>query len=273
MGAAPSDRAAVSAPPLDRPRVAAAAPHGRRVVVAASLLAGIGSLLAFFGFLLVGSLGVVDLRMGRAEALLLDGGLCCLFFVQHSGMIREWARRRVTRVVAPVLYRAVYSLASGVALLTLIVLWQPTGRLLGESGAAAWASRVAVVISIAGFVWAFRSLAPLDPFGVQVAVAKAGHDTAAVGPLRIAGAYRWVRHPLYLSGLVMIWAQPAPSADRLLFNALWTSWIVLGCFLEERDLVRDFGESYRGYQSEVPMLIPLAPPSRRLRRATADTPS
>jgi protein-S-isoprenylcysteine O-methyltransferase Ste14 len=54
----------------------------------------------------------------------------------------------------------------------------------------------------------------------------------------------------------MIWSCPDLTADRLLFNLLWTAWIVVGTLLEERDLVAQFGEEYRVYQTEAPMLIP-----------------
>jgi len=49
---------------------------------------------------------------------------------------------------------------------------------------------------------------------------------------------------------------PDLSLDRLLFNVLWSVWIVLGAYFEERDLVADFGEEYRQYQKSVPMLMP-----------------
>lgn len=49
---------------------------------------------------------------------------------------------------------------------------------------------------------------------------------------------------------------PSTCSDRLLFNVLWTSWIILGSYLEERDLVAEFGERYRAYQQTVPMLLP-----------------
>jgi len=54
----------------------------------------------------------------------------------------------------------------------------------------------------------------------------------------------------------MIWSCPNASIDRLLFNILWTVWIVVATLLEERDLVNDFGEGYLDYQRKVPMLFP-----------------
>ncbi len=56
--------------------------------------------------------------------------------------------------------------------------------------------------------------------------------------------------------LVLIWSTPRFTTDQLLFNVLWTAWIVVGAGLEERDLVADFGQTYREYQRSVPMLIP-----------------
>jgi methanethiol S-methyltransferase len=56
--------------------------------------------------------------------------------------------------------------------------------------------------------------------------------------------------------LVLIWSVPEISLDRLVFNALWTAWIVIGTILEERDLVTEFGDRYRHYQKVVPMLLP-----------------
>jgi protein-S-isoprenylcysteine O-methyltransferase Ste14 len=70
------------------------------------------------------------------------------------------------------------------------------------------------------------------------------------------GPYRYVRHPLYLFMLLLIWSAPRLSTDQLLFDVLWTAWIVVGTKLEERDLLADFGQTYRQYQKSVPMLIP-----------------
>ncbi len=77
------------------------------------------------------------------------------------------------------------------------------------------------------------------------------------------GPYLWVRHPLYFFSLVMIWANPHFSYDRLLFNIMWTVWIIIGTMLEERDLVADFGDGYRDYQKRVPMLMPYKWPMKQ----------
>ncbi len=57
--------------------------------------------------------------------------------------------------------------------------------------------------------------------------------------------------------IVMIWSCPDLTGDRLLFNLLWTGWIVIGSYFEEMDLIVEFGDAYREYQKKVPMLVPL----------------
>jgi protein-S-isoprenylcysteine O-methyltransferase Ste14 len=56
--------------------------------------------------------------------------------------------------------------------------------------------------------------------------------------------------------LVLFWSCPELTTDRLLFNIVWTIWVVGATVLEERDLTEDFGDAYRDYQAKVPMLLP-----------------
>jgi hypothetical protein len=55
---------------------------------------------------------------------------------------------------------------------------------------------------------------------------------------------------------MLIWTSPDVTAERLLFNVLWTAWVIIGTLLEERDLVAEFGGEFREYQRRVPMLVP-----------------
>jgi protein-S-isoprenylcysteine O-methyltransferase Ste14 len=68
--------------------------------------------------------------------------------------------------------------------------------------------------------------------------------------------YRWVRHPLYAGFIVAFWAAPEMSLGHLVFASATTGYILVGIWLEERDLVAHFGERYIHYREQVGMLVP-----------------
>jgi protein-S-isoprenylcysteine O-methyltransferase Ste14 len=74
--------------------------------------------------------------------------------------------------------------------------------------------------------------------------------------LVIDGLYRYVRHPLYTAGLVIIWLLPVLTWNLLAMNFGLTVYILIGATIEERKLLRKFGEAYAKYRSRTPMLIP-----------------
>ena len=123
--------------------------------------------------------------------------------------------------------------------------------------------RGAFLAALACMVWGFGSLKHFDPIGVGPLLAHLRGVPAPAIPLSIRGPYRWVRHPIYSLMLVLIWAAPQATADRLLFNLLWTVWMIVATRLEERDLVAEFGQPYVEYQRAVPMLVPLRLRPRR----------
>jgi protein-S-isoprenylcysteine O-methyltransferase Ste14 len=235
------------------------------LLLALAIAVGGGS-IALLAFGPLGTLRVFDPRWPTSVVLLWDAALSLIFFVQHSGMIRRGARMRSPAVVAPVYQRAVYAIASGLALLAVVLLWQPSAiHLVLLQGAARYAAHGLTIAAAALFVWGFLSLGAFDPLGTADLFAHLFSRPKRADDFAVRGAYRLVRHPLYLAIIVLLWSQPDLTADRLLLDALWTAWIVVGAMLEEADLVAELGDSYRAYQRTVPMLFPW--PKRRSSRA------
>ena len=59
-----------------------------------------------------------------------------------------------------------------------------------------------------------------------------------------------------VAGVVLaVWATPAMSVGHLLFAVMITGYILIGIQLEERDLIRQFGDQYRRYRQHAAMLV------------------
>ncbi len=86
------------------------------------------------------------------------------------------------------------------------------------------------ILAIAGFIWGVRSLQVFDTFGRLPLQARLRGQTLPDSELIVRGAYQWVRHPLMFFMFVLMWSNPEVSADRMLFNVLWTIWLVIGSF-------------------------------------------
>jgi methanethiol S-methyltransferase len=76
------------------------------------------------------------------------------------------------------------------------------------------------------------------------------------GKLITGGLYRFVRHPLYTFGLLILWLSPNMSVNTFVVYLALTLYILIGIYFEERKLLRDFGQEYVEYRSRTPMLIP-----------------
>ncbi len=223
----------------------------------ARILGGI-SLLLFMIFLFTGSLNLFDRHLDESGILGFDAGLSLLFFIQHSGMIRKPFHRWLARFIPEEYAGAVYAIASGIVLLLVILLWQTsTQTVITPSGFVRWSLRAVFFLSLLGFYWGVKALRFFDPFGLRPILNRLRGRNPRPMPITVAGPYRWVRHPLYFFMILMIWPCPDLTTDRLLFNLLWTAWVVIGSYFEEIDLMVEFGDAYRDYQKSVPMLIPL----------------
>jgi protein-S-isoprenylcysteine O-methyltransferase Ste14 len=172
-------------------------------------------------------------------------------------MLRKGFRKWLSGFIPREYLGAFFSIFSGIFLLILMFFWQKSPSILFEiDGVSYWLMRALFFFSIIGFYLTIRSLRPFDPLGIREILSSLKGKAAKESVFSVCGTYRWVRHPLYFFSLLMIWAQVSLTADRLLFNGLWTAWIIIGTFLEERDLIASFGDAYRNYQGNVPMLIP-----------------
>lgn len=226
-------------------------------IITTAILVGGGSLLLYVVFLYFGSLNIVELDLKDKHVLWFNSLLCLAFFVQHSSMIRASFRQKVESFIPQHYYGAFYAVCSGATLLAVIIFWQESSYIfMTIEGPLRWLLHLTFFLAISGLVWGIRSLRSFDAVGRGKILAHIHNRKLPKLVFSIRGPYRYVRHPFYFLVLVMVWSYPVITLDRLLFNCLWSVWIVVGTLLEERDLVIEFGQDYKKYQQKVPMLIP-----------------
>lgn len=153
-------------------------------------------------------------------------------------------------------YRLAYNLvAVALLFLPLWIIWRFPGATLWQWHAPwSWLADTAAITAIGGFVWSLRFYDGSEFLGVRQLRA----DERSVMDLEqfhISPLHRFVRHPWYSLGLVVIWTRDMTEA-WLVTCVLATLYFVLGSRLEERKLIRYHGEAYRRYRAAVPGLLP-----------------
>jgi protein-S-isoprenylcysteine O-methyltransferase Ste14 len=192
-------------------------------------------------------------------ALVVDLGLIVLFAVQHSVMAREWFKDAWTRLVPQTIERSTYVLISCLAVIVLMWQWQSLGPPTIWNVEQPAVRAVLWVLFAAG--WLLVPVASMlinhfDLFGTrQVWLNLRGLPYTPL-PFRTPLFYSRVRHPLYVAFTLAFWATPTMTLGHAVFAGALTLYMAVAARIEERDLVRHFGETYRAYQQRVPMFVP-----------------
>ena len=113
-----------------------------------------------------------------------------------------------------------------------------------------WLGVITGVSTIPVIAWVLRSLGPNVS---ETVLTKGNHHLVTTGP------YRWVRHPLYATGIALFLALSLVDASWivLLATGLVTAFLQLLVIpLEERTLTTKFGDSYRAYVQSTGRFLP-----------------
>ena len=191
------------------------------------------------------------------------GVLCCTWCVMHSGMIslsfEKWIRKRLKRKYK--FYRLFYNL---IALGTFLPLLQYKVYLKGPalfSWEGEWSFLQISLYCIAGvlFIAGAASYDLFQFFGISQIISGESHSTlSSGGQMKTSGILSVTRHPWYLGGLILVWILYTElDIASLLVNTIFSFYLVIGTFLEERKLVIKLGKQYKAYQKEVSMLFPI----------------
>jgi protein-S-isoprenylcysteine O-methyltransferase Ste14 len=233
-----------------------------------AFLYGLVAYVAFFATILY-AIGFVEgllvpktIDTGTAvpltEALVVNLLLMSLFAVQHSVMARKQFKQWWTQFVPKSVERSTYVLFAALALDLLYWQWRPLPTAVWHIADPQIAMAV-TGLSLFGFALVFASTFMINHFELfglhQVANNLVGRSMPEAR-FKAPFLYKLVRHPIYLGLLIAFWAAPTMTVGHLLFAAVTSAYILVGIWLEERDLVDLFGDDYRRYRDRVSMLLP-----------------
>jgi protein-S-isoprenylcysteine O-methyltransferase Ste14 len=112
-----------------------------------------------------------------------------------------------------------------------------------------WGAVAVLILLIPAFYWMFSSLA--NNISPTVTI-RSEHQLVTSGP------YKWIRHPLYTFGFIMIVSVCVALANWFILSVALLTWIplILRTPLEESKLIEAFGDEYREYMTKTGRYFP-----------------
>jgi len=215
-------------------------------------------------WLILGSGGIAPVGLSEwqasntLQAVLTNIGLIILFGIQHSVMARPWFKRQLVKIIPHSAERATFMLMSGIATMSAIYFWQ-------DIPGTIWVventlSRI-VLWSLYAFGWTYLLLSTFvtnhfELMGLRQVYLYFRNQPYKPLPFTRKFMYRYSRHPMMLGVMIGLWAIPAMTVTHFIMATLFTIYVVIGIYFEEKDLIKDFGEVYLQYKKEIATFLP-----------------
>ncbi|MEO5378356.1 MAG: DUF1295 domain-containing protein [Magnetococcus sp. DMHC-6] len=209
-------------------------------------------------FMVPKSMDVPLSNLTLAQAFWTDVTLMLLFALHHSVAPRPFFKRWLARLLPSHLERSVYVLMAALLLGMVLWHWQPLPMPIWrvEQGGVVYLIHGVFIVGIITSLVAMFQTDHYELFGLRQILLYWKNQPYFPPPFNEKGLYKWVRHPMMLGTLLVLWATPHMTAGHLLFSVFLSCYIFIGIFFEERDLEATLGALYVDYRQRVPMVIP-----------------
>lgn len=225
-------------------------------------LIGVAGLFFFIlwvgDFLLVNQLEASP-RHSLVLALLINTGLIVLFGIQHSVMEGKNFKSSWTKIVPKQVERNIYVLISGILCILIALFWSPIKGIIWEFQAGKIGFYITYGFFFLGIVVLLTStflINHFELFGLQQSYLHMMQRSARQPRFTTFALYQIVRHPIYLGLIMILWFTPVMSLTHLSLSLLFTVYIFVGIYFEEKDLIKEYGNTYHQYKKNIPSVIP-----------------
>jgi len=175
------------------------------------------------------------------------------FGVVHSALLHPRVRDAIGNWIAAPFYGLFFTVMTCASLLGMIFSWQTSPTVWWEiGGPAEWLISACWFGSWVGLFYSMW----LNGLGYQSGWTPWSYWVRSQPIPRRQfnprGAFRFMRHPVYLSFLGLVWFTPVMTTDRAILTVVWTAYVFVGSYLKDERMAYFLGETYRQYQSRVP---------------------
>ena len=191
-------------------------------------------------------------------SICIDIFLITIFGIQHSLMVRESFKQFISKYMSEAEIRVTYTIVSSIFLLLIIIFWQPIDIWIWkfDSGVGYYLMTILYILGWLISVIATFQIDHFELFGLHQAYREYMGISTSEAKFQERGFYKFIRHPIQAGTILGIWATPQMSFGHLIFALIFTIYIFIGLYFEERDLIKTLGDDYISYKSRVPMIIP-----------------
>ena len=177
---------------------------------------------------------------------------CTLHSVFASLQFKQFAERRISSQYP--FYRLYYTLFS-LASFGLIILYQVSISSFQVFAPTRISLITGILITLFGLVIMCICIAK---YFMQLSGLKGLIENRTTNRLMKSGIHTYVRHPLYAGTFIFIWGLfiVFPYLSLFIAVSIITIYTLIGLKWEEKKLEKEFGDAYRMYKQQVPMIFP-----------------
>ncbi len=189
---------------------------------------------------------------GPEGSLLTNVVLALLFALPHSLLLHPKVRRRLSTWIAPPFYGLFYTVITCVTLLIIFACWRSSGPILWRfTGNARSLIEAAFYASWAALFYSLHLTGLGHQTGLTPWLAWVQRCPAPRREFAPRGLYRYLRHPVYVSFMGLVWFTPTMTLDHAVLTGVWTCYLLIGSWLKDRRLEYYVGDAYREYEARV----------------------